>query len=169
RHRAAVEGGDSEVLGGRHAVAPDAGRPILRPAFRAIAPDAPLPMVTGADRGGSDTLASSPTTRRLVMKHPLSAALAIALTGAISLAGCTAQTQEAATAQDAGAAAGQDQSNPLFVESPLALQYPQFDKLKDEHFAPAFDAGMAEELKEIDAITAVTEPANFENTIIALE
>src|SRR5690606_34612890 len=61
------------------------------------------------------------------------------------------------------------QSNPLFVESPLALQYPQFDKLKDEHFAPAFDAGMAEELKEIDAITAVTEPANFENTIIALE
>ena len=43
-------------------------------------------------------------------------------------------------------------ANPFFADSPLPLHYPQFDKIKDSDFAPAFDAGMAEQLKEIDAI-----------------
>jgi peptidyl-dipeptidase Dcp len=32
------------------------------------------------------------------------------------------------------------QANPFFHESPLPLHYPQFDKIKDADFAPAFDA-----------------------------
>jgi len=59
--------------------------------------------------------------------------------------------------------------NPLFSTSPLPLRYPQFDQIKDAHFAPAFDAGMAEELKEIEAIAAQTDAPSFENTIIALQ
>jgi len=59
--------------------------------------------------------------------------------------------------------------NPLFGTSPLSLRYPQFDQIQDTHFAPAFDAGMAEELREIEAITGQTDAPSFENTIIALQ
>src|SRR5205085_4760449 len=34
--------------------------------------------------------------------------------------------------------------NPLAAESALPYQYPQFDKIKDEHFVPAIEAGMRE-------------------------
>ena len=60
-------------------------------------------------------------------------------------------------------------ANPLLTPSPLPLGYPPFDLIKDEHFAPAFDLGMAEQLTEIAAITGHPEPATFENTILALE
>src|SRR5690606_24961122 len=62
-----------------------------------------------------------------------------------------------------------DQANPFFKESPLPLHYPQFDKIKDSDFAPAFDAGMAEQLKEVDKIAGNKAKPTFENTIIALE
>lgn len=46
---------------------------------------------------------------------------------------------------------------------------PPFDKIKTEDFEPAFEAAMAENLKEIDAITANPEAPTFANTIEALE
>src|SRR5512142_2401969 len=46
---------------------------------------------------------------------------------------------------------------------------PAFDKVKVEQFKPALEAAMAEQLKEIDAITANQAPADFENTIAAME
>lgn len=46
---------------------------------------------------------------------------------------------------------------------------PPFDKVKLEDLKPAVEYGMAQELAEIDAITANPEPANFENTIVALD
>ncbi|XMA00296.1 M3 family metallopeptidase [[Pseudomonas] boreopolis] len=62
-----------------------------------------------------------------------------------------------------------DQANPFFEESPLPLHYPQFDRVKDSDFAPAFDAGMAEQLKEVEKIANDKAKPTFENTIIALE
>ncbi len=59
--------------------------------------------------------------------------------------------------------------NPLLQESTLDLHYPPFDKIKDEHFAPAYEQGMADHLKEIAPIAANTEAPTFENTIVALE
>lgn len=59
--------------------------------------------------------------------------------------------------------------NPFFAESPLPLHYPQFDKIRDTDFAPAFDRGMAEHLKEIDKIANDPAEPTFENTIEALE
>src|SRR5690606_551810 len=67
------------------------------------------------------------------------------------------------------AAADQALANPFFAESPLPLHYPQFDRIRDSDFAPAFDRGMAEELEEIEAIANNPEPATFENTIVALQ
>ncbi|MDO8410434.1 MAG: M3 family metallopeptidase [Phenylobacterium sp.] len=46
---------------------------------------------------------------------------------------------------------------------------PPFDKVKVADFAPALEAAMAQELKEVEAIAANPEPATFENTIAALE
>ena len=46
---------------------------------------------------------------------------------------------------------------------------PPFDKVKVDQFKPALDEGMAENLKEIDAIAANPAPPSFENTIAALE
>jgi len=59
--------------------------------------------------------------------------------------------------------------NPLLSASPLNLGYPQFDQIKDEHFARAFDDGMQVELQEIAAIANQTDTPTFENTIIALQ
>ncbi|MDB6114169.1 MAG: Peptidyl-dipeptidase Dcp [Lacunisphaera sp.] len=59
--------------------------------------------------------------------------------------------------------------NPLLTESPLPFHYPQFDKIKNEHFAPAYDQGMAEQLQEVDAIAHSAQTPTFDNTILALE
>jgi peptidyl-dipeptidase Dcp len=69
----------------------------------------------------------------------------------------------------AGAAAPVAAANPFFKTSTLPLQYPAFDKIRNEHFAPAFKAGMEQELKEVAAIANNPKPATFENTVVALE
>ncbi|GAA4894931.1 M3 family metallopeptidase [Ferrimonas pelagia] len=60
-------------------------------------------------------------------------------------------------------------SNPFASVSPLAYQAPDFSRIDDRHFAPAFDAGMAAQRAEIAAILGNPEPASFENTVLALE
>ncbi|MCB1570235.1 MAG: dipeptidyl carboxypeptidase II, partial [Xanthomonadales bacterium] len=42
--------------------------------------------------------------------------------------------------------------NPFFAPSPLPFQYPQFDKIRDSDYAPAFEKGMADNRAEIEAI-----------------
>jgi peptidyl-dipeptidase Dcp len=69
----------------------------------------------------------------------------------------------------AGAQAADPGANPLLTVSPLPLQYPQFDRMRDEHFAPALDRGMAEQLAEIQVIADNPEPPTFDNTILAWE
>jgi peptidyl-dipeptidase Dcp len=59
--------------------------------------------------------------------------------------------------------------NPLLTESSLPYHIPPFDKIKDEHFVPAIEAGMREQLKEIEPIANSSEKATFDNTIVALE
>jgi len=59
--------------------------------------------------------------------------------------------------------------NPLATASTLPFHYPAFDKIKDEHFAPAFIEGMRIQLKEIDAIANNKAAASFDNTIVAME
>src|SRR5215475_7079833 len=59
--------------------------------------------------------------------------------------------------------------NPLLTESSLPYHVPPFDKIKDEHFAPAIEQGMREQLKEVDAVVNNSEKPTFDNTIVALE
>ncbi|WP_228894106.1 M3 family metallopeptidase [Pseudoduganella aquatica] len=75
----------------------------------------------------------------------------------------------AAEAAAAPAAAVAQAGNPFFKLSPLPFHYPQFDLIKDEHFAPAYAEGMAQQLKEIEAIANNAKPATFDNTVVAME
>jgi peptidyl-dipeptidase Dcp len=59
--------------------------------------------------------------------------------------------------------------NPFLTPSQLPFEFPDFDAIREEHFLPAFTAGMAEQRAEVEAITADPGPATFENTIVALE
>src|SRR6058998_1737584 len=62
-----------------------------------------------------------------------------------------------------------DPDNPLLKESALPYHYPPFDKIKDAHFVPAIEAGMREQLKEVDLVANNSEIPRFENTVVALE
>lgn len=60
-------------------------------------------------------------------------------------------------------------SNPFMKKSKLQYEAPEFDKIKDEHFKPAFDFGLKQHDAEILKIANNPEKASFENTIVALE
>ena len=59
--------------------------------------------------------------------------------------------------------------NPLLTESTAPFGAPQFDKIEDAHYLPAFEAAIAEAKAEIDAIVANQDEPTFENTIEAME
>jgi len=59
--------------------------------------------------------------------------------------------------------------NPLSVPSALDYEYPRFDLIEAAHFPPAFDAGIREQIAEIEAIAAQSSAPTVENTLVALE
>ncbi|MCW3171483.1 M3 family metallopeptidase [Shewanella subflava] len=75
----------------------------------------------------------------------------------------TAETPTTMTKAPATAA------NVLLTPSPLQYMAPQFDKLQGSDYLPAFEQGMQAHKAEIAAITNNSDPATFENTIVALE
>ena len=77
-------------------------------------------------------------------------------------AGLTALPADAATAEFGP-------SNPFYAASTLPFQAPPFDKIKDTDYQPAIEAGMAQELKETQAIANNPQPPTFQNTFIPYE
>ena len=59
--------------------------------------------------------------------------------------------------------------NPFFKEYETPFKVPPFDKIKEEHYLPAFKEGIRENQLEIKTIINNTEKPAFENTIEALE
>ncbi|ODU25170.1 MAG: hypothetical protein ABT15_30455 [Pseudonocardia sp. SCN 73-27] len=64
---------------------------------------------------------------------------------------------------------GRVSDNPFLRASDLPYQLPDYRRITDEHYAPAFDAGMAEQRAEVEAIVTNPGPATFDNTVAALE
>ncbi|WP_374464961.1 M3 family metallopeptidase [Chryseobacterium sp.] len=60
-------------------------------------------------------------------------------------------------------------SNPFMKKSKLQYEAPEFDKIKNEHFKPAFDYGLKQHEAEIIKIANNPAAPTFENTIVALE
>ncbi len=86
------------------------------------------------------------------------------------LAACNQTPSEPTpTAESKPAAMPAPAANPLLTASTLPYQAPPFDLIKDEHYLPAFEQGMSEQLAEIAKIADSTEPPTFENTIEAME
>lgn len=63
----------------------------------------------------------------------------------------------------------QMEKNPLLTESTNPYEAPAFDKIKNEHYKPAFEATIAEGRAQIDSIVNNPEAPTFENTVEALE
>jgi peptidyl-dipeptidase Dcp len=91
-------------------------------------------------------------------------ALPFALAAAAALGACASQE-----VVEQPPVAKADADNPFFTVSTLPYQMPPFDQIRDEHYLPAFERGMAEQLAEIEAIANDPEAPSFENTIVAME
>ncbi len=61
------------------------------------------------------------------------------------------------------------ETNPLLVEWTTPFGVPPFDKIKEEHYLPAFQKAIAAKRQEVDAIIRNSQPATFANTIEALD
>ncbi len=61
------------------------------------------------------------------------------------------------------------QNNPLLSDYDTPFNVPPFDEIKVEHYEPAFDEGMRQQMEKINQIVNNSEEPTFENTILALE
>jgi len=61
------------------------------------------------------------------------------------------------------------EENPFFEDWDTPYGIPPFDRIRDEHFKPAFERGIEELRAEVAAIRDNPEPPTFENTVEALE
>jgi len=84
-----------------------------------------------------------------------------------ALAAGAALSAGASGAEEANTAFGP--SNPFYAPSTLPFQAPPFDKIHDQDYRPAIEAGMAEQLAEVRAIADDPAPATFQNTLLRLE
>jgi peptidyl-dipeptidase Dcp len=100
------------------------------------------------------------TSMNLRMRR-ISAAGIAALLGIVAAGVCDAQTHNSASTFEP--------SNPFYAPSTLPFQAPAFNKIKDGDYQAAIDAGMAQQLKEVDAIANNPAAPTFENTLVAME
>ncbi len=62
-----------------------------------------------------------------------------------------------------------DPGNPFFSKYSTPFEVPPFDKITNAHFVPAFEQGMLEQKKEVEAIVNNRKKPTFENTVRALD
>jgi peptidyl-dipeptidase Dcp len=65
--------------------------------------------------------------------------------------------------------AAAEAANPFFEAYGTPFETPPFDRIRDEHFMPAFREGMARQKKEIESVVASPEAPTFANAIEAVE
>jgi len=62
-----------------------------------------------------------------------------------------------------------DPSNPFFTEYNTPFQVPPFEKIHPRHYMPAFEKGMKESRRELEAIISNKNEPTFENTVEAFD
>ena len=78
----------------------------------------------------------------------------------ITLASCSTKNEPKTEAEP---------KNPFLSEYTTPFQVPPFDQIKNEHYLPAFEAGMKEQLAEVEAIVGNAETPTFQNTILPFD
>ncbi|MEZ6062380.1 MAG: M3 family metallopeptidase [Planctomycetaceae bacterium] len=103
-------------------------------------------------------------------------AVTVAATTMIVTSSASVQSQDKAPArisatvkQNLAPPSDLSSDNPFFAPSPLPFHTPAFDRIKIEHYQPAFMAGMKQQLAEMEAIAAQDAEPTFDNTIVAME
>ena len=86
-----------------------------------------------------------------------------------AFAACTPSVQQPVAVTPSGSVSALPASNPFASASTLPYQAPDFRKIHDSDYEPAFIAGMAQNLAEIEAIANQTAPPTFDNTILQAE
>jgi peptidyl-dipeptidase Dcp len=84
------------------------------------------------------------------------------------VAACSANNPATAPAE-AEAAGGELADNPLLAANELPYGLPPFDRIEDEHFAPALEQVMRAHRAEVERIARQQEAPTVENTLVALE
>ncbi len=74
--------------------------------------------------------------------------------------GCQNKTSQTKTTEE---------MNPFYNVYGTVFETPPFDLIKAEHYMPAFERGMAEQIAEVNAIVENKEEVTFENTILAYD
>lgn len=88
---------------------------------------------------------------------------------AVTTACTTMSNTEPNQTQEIPAADASLAGNPFMTKSGLQYQAPEFDKIKNSHFKPAFDYGLKVQSAEFVNIANNSAAPTFENTIVALE
>lgn len=78
----------------------------------------------------------------------------------ITLASCSTKNEPKTEAEP---------KNPFLSEYTTPFQVPPFDQIKNEHYLPAFEAGMKEQLAEVETIIGNAETPTFQNTILPFD
>ncbi|GIU27406.1 dipeptidyl carboxypeptidase II [Shewanella colwelliana] len=91
--------------------------------------------------------------------------LAVSIATTLMISGCSLSDN---TTNSPAVAAPQSQ-NPLMSASLLQYQAPDFSIIKDIHFQPALEQGIAAHYQQVLTIANNSEQPSFENTIVALE
>ena len=71
--------------------------------------------------------------------------------------------------QKDSASTGLSPDNPFAKASTLPFEAPDFSKIKDSNFKPALEAGIKEQLDEMNRIAENPDAPTFENTMVAME
>jgi peptidyl-dipeptidase Dcp len=99
--------------------------------------------------------------------------LSVLLASGLALAACTQNTTQPAAAPapstPTAASTATAASNPFFAASTLPFQAPDFSRIKDSDYQPAFEEGMKQELAAAETIANQSAPPTFDNTIVAME
>lgn len=83
----------------------------------------------------------------------------------LSVVACTTMNKTQTQSSEIPVPAG----NPFLKKSTLQYFAPEFDKIKDADFKPAFEYGLKVQSSEIEQIANNAEAPTFENTVLALE
>ena len=95
--------------------------------------------------------------------------IATTIASALLLSACSENKTESTAKESAAQVQDTNATNILFKPSPLQYMAPEFDKLSTKDYEPAFDAGIAEQKAQIEAIANNPAPATFDNTLVELE
>ena len=97
-----------------------------------------------------------------------------ALVLSMALSQCSQETAPASQAESQQPAATDqaapvDTANPLLQSSGLPYDMPAFDRIRNEHYLPAYEQAMQMHQSEIQAIATLEDEPTFANTIVAME